>query len=133
MKQIVFIVGILLAALLLSPSKRTISEHIAMTGHETTLCEKTTDSDMKERLEKISKDLRGSNFLTPRRPVQSTYNQPSARILKTATRLLYDVRLRGADQLQRISEYNSLCQTINYSALLTRTGYHVLALRKLLI
>ena len=43
------------------------------------------------------------------------------------------LRLKGHDLISKLLEYNSITHHINYSALLTRNGYHVFALRKLLI
>ena len=91
-------------------------------------------TDMPHRLEKVGKDLKNSKALTSRRNVQTT-NCAShlSRIQRHAVRILQDIRLKGEDKLQKVSEYVSYCQRVNYSSLLCRMGYHVYALRKIVI
>jgi len=133
MKKILFIMGLLLVTLLFIPDEQINSESNAMVEREAIMKEKNAAEEMQHRIEKISKDMRGSNFLTPRRHVQSTYYSPHIRVIRSAERIIQDIRLKGADRLQKVTEYESLRQTINYSALLRRLGYHVYALRKIVI
>lgn len=88
---------------------------------------------MQHRLEILSSDLKGSNCLTPRRTAQTSINTFDIRIQKNAEKILQIFRLKEANLLRKVSESVSICQTINRSALLVRTGYHVYALRKIII
>lgn len=133
MKQILFILGLLLTVLVFSPQEVTNSEEVATSMKESFVIEKSAAADMQHRFEVISRDLRNSNCLTPRRHVQSTFRIPDVRVVKTAVRFLQEIRMKGLGQLVKVTEYESLRQTINYSSLYCRWGYHVYALRKIVI
>lgn len=132
MKKILFLMGLLLAVLLFLPAEEIDMDSSVQAEREAVMKEKNTADDMKHRIEVISKDLKSSNGLTSRRHVQSTHYSPQCRILKLSERILQELRLKGTDQLQKVSEYISIRQTLHYSALLTCKGYHIFALRKII-
>lgn len=125
--------GLLLAVWLFIPSEDLNSEEMARFGSEAVMKEKKASEDTQQRIETLSKDLRGNNFLTPRRNVQPTGSFQHIRVVKQAERILQEIRLKESEQLRKVSEFLSTCQTINHSTLLVRNRYHILTLRKLLI
>jgi len=133
MKNILFIIGLIIAIFLFASEKETNGDQSIMAQREAVMKEKNAATDMQHRLEIISNDLRNSNCLTPRRNIQTTNHVPAIRVTKSAERILHYIRLKDAGQLQKVSEYVTVCQTINFSALLCSTGYHVYALRKIII
>ncbi|MCD7978568.1 MAG: hypothetical protein LUG51_16045 [Tannerellaceae bacterium] len=132
MKYFLFITTLLLSlTLFLSNEKEMNCDEQIMKEREAIMQDRSMD--IPYRLEVLSKDMRSNNFLTPRRNVQSTNYHFNTRIMRHAVKLLYDIRIKGTGRLQKISEHISFCQTINYSSLLCRKGYHIYALRKLII
>ncbi len=92
-----------------------------------------SSSDMEECLEILSKDLKTCHFLTPRRNIQHVHQTINSRVIKHITKLLRDSRLKGEQKLYKISHIHSHRLTIHLSSLLCRRGYHIYALRKILI
>lgn len=134
MKKFLFIFSLLLAALLFLPEEGRSSEDFSLLDREEVLKEKNTYEETQQRIEIISKDFKGINCLTPRRNVQTTCYSHHIRVVKQAEdRLLQRIRFKEQEQLRKVLEYLSTCQTINYSTLLVRDGYHIFTLRKLLI
>lgn len=133
MKKFLFIIGLFIAIFLFVTEKETNSDTCILAQREAIMKEKNAATDMQHRLEVISNDLRNSNCLTPRRNVQTSYQVPALRVTKSAIRILHDIRLKGADRQQKVSEYVTICQTTNRSALLCNRGYHVYALRKIIL
>lgn len=101
-------------------------------SQEAVMKEKKT-SDVQHRLEILSNELKESNCLTPRRNIQTSGFSFDLRILKNVERALRDIRLKEINQLCKVSEDVSLSQTINFYTLLSRMGYRVYSLRKILI
>lgn len=132
MKNFLFILTLLLGTLLFSPEMETNSDFTSLSDKEVVMKEKDS-ADMQHHLEVLSSDLKGSNCLTPRRTAQTTVNTFDIRIQKNAEKILQIIRLKEANLLRKVSENVSTCQTINRSALLARMGYHVYALRKIII
>ncbi len=95
--------------------------------------EENAATDVQHRLEVITNDIKNSNCLVPRRNVQTYQFIPRINVFKNTVRIFQDIRLKGAEQLQKVSEYLSGQQTINYSILRSVKGYHVYALRKIII
>lgn len=132
-KNILFIVGLLMGMLLFAPEEETNSNELFMaTGQEAVMKEKSS-SDVQHRLEVLSNELKGSNCLTPRRNIQTSNFSFELRVLKNVEKTLRDMRLKEVNQLCKVSEDVSIGQTINVSTLLCRMGYHVYSLRKILI
>lgn len=134
MKKYLFILGLFMAFFLHIPSETEIYEgNDSLTEYEHSIKEKNAAADTQKRFEQIGKDMRNSNFLTPRRHIQTNYTSTHLRVVRNAVRIIQDIRLKEASQLQRVSEYVTLCQTTNYSILLSRLGYRIYALRKIII
>lgn len=132
MKKILFILTLLFGILLFAPDQGIKSDDVLMPEEEVVMKEKGA-SDMEHQLEILSKDLKGSNCLTPRRVAQSSPNTFNLRVFKNAEKFLQVIRLKEANLLRKVSEDVSNYQTINRSTLLSRMGYHVYALRKIII
>ena len=115
MKNFLFILGLLISFMLFAPEEGTKSMDEVMSA--------TKEAVMKEK----------NNCLTPRRISQTTNNTIEIRIWKNMEKSLQDMRLRGVNQLHRVSQHISTYQIINLSTLLCRMGEHVFALRKLII
>ncbi|MDR1880086.1 MAG: hypothetical protein LBQ78_04070 [Tannerellaceae bacterium] len=130
MKYMLYIIGIVFAVLFFH-REGTDGEAVGMAGQETVLKEKS--GGWQHQMEVIGKDLKSSNALTPRRNIQPTSQVPDARALKNTVKMLQDIRLKRTEQCRKVSEYVSLCQTLNLSSLLCRMGYRVYALRKIII
>ena len=119
MKNFLFILGLLISFMLFAPEEGTKSMD--------------DTADAQRRFEVLSNELKSSNCLTPRRISQTTNNTIEIRIWKNMEKSLQDMRLRGVNQLHRVSQHISTYQIINLSTLLCRMGEHVFALRKLII
>lgn len=132
MKNFLFILTLLFGILLFAPEDVASNDVVNIPEKETVMKEKKT-SDMQHQLEILSNDLKSSNCLTPRRIVQPTTNTFNLRIQKGAEKVLQVIRLKEANLLGKVSENVTICQTINLSTLLSRMGYHVYALRKIII
>ncbi|MDR0749231.1 MAG: hypothetical protein LBF62_06640 [Tannerellaceae bacterium] len=110
------------------------NDSAALNKREAVVLEKNAAKDMQHRFEIISNDLRNSNFRTPRRSVQNTNISPdNNRVIQNLIRILQGFQLKGREQLRKVSEYVAECQTLNLASLLSRRGYHVYALRKIII
>lgn len=90
-------------------------------------------ADMQHHLEILSNDLKSSNCLTPRRTIQNISNTLNIRLLKIEKKVIQYFRLKEINLLRKVSEEVTICQTINFSILLCRRGYHVYGLRKIII
>lgn len=99
---------------------------------EAVMIEKGT-ADMQHNLEILSSDLKGCNCLTPRRSIQNVSNTLNIRLLKIEEKAIQYFRLKEINLLRKVSEEVTICQTINFSTLLCRMGYHVYGLRKIII
>jgi len=135
MKKYLFIIGLFMAFFLnTSREKAEMYEGSELlTEYSCSVKEVNTAADTQKRFEQIGKDMRNSNCLTPRRHVQSNYISSHLRVVRNAVRIIQDIRLKEASQLQRVTEYVTSCQTTNYSILLSRLGYWIYALRKIVI
>ncbi len=134
MKRMLYIAGLFCMLLLFGISHdEVLNDSQTIVTSEAIMKEKNSKADMQHRLEMISNDLKNSNFRTPRRTIQLNTNTQNANSLYNYIRTLQEFRMKGANQLQKISEYVAYCQTSNYSTLLCRMRYHVYALRKIII
>ena len=107
MKNFLFILGLLISFMLFAPEEGTKSMDEVMSA--------TKEAVMKEKIS------------------QTANNTIEIRIWKNMEKSLQDMRLRGVNQLHRVSQHISTYQIINLSTLLCRMGEHVFALRKLII
>lgn len=133
MKKFLFIIGLLMGILLLAPGEDSESNSELIAANREAVMKEKGASDIQHNLEILSNELKESNCLTPRRNIQASGFSLDLRIHKTAERLLQYIRLKGENQLCKVSENVSAYQTINFSSLLCRMGYHIYALRKILI
>lgn len=133
MKNFLFIFTLLLGMLLFIPKEEWKASDSQRVAQKEAVMKDKGMADIQYHLEILSNDLKGSNCLTPRRVVQSGNNTIDIRIQKSAEKFLQLLRLKEENMLRKISEGVSLCQTINLSTLLCRKGYHVYALRKIII
>ena len=128
MKNFLFILGLLISFMLFAPEEGTKSMDEVMSATKEAVMKEKNTADAQRRFEVLS-----SNRLTPRRISQTTNNTIEIRIWKNMEKSLQDMRLRGVNQLHRVSQHISTYQIINLSTLLCRMGEHVFALRKLII
>lgn len=134
MKNFLFILTLLFGMLLFVPEE-VQKDHTTLDLHtqkEAIMMEKGA-SDMQHNLEILSSDLKGSNCLTPRRTIQNAGNTSNIRLLKIEEKAIQFFRLKEINLLRKVSEEVTICQTINFSSLLCRMGYHVYGLRKIII
>ncbi len=90
-------------------------------------------ADLQHNLEILSCDLKSCNCLTPRRTTQNISNTLNIRLLKIEKRTIRYFRFKEINILRKVSEEVTTYQTINFSTLLCRMGYHVYGLRKIII
>ena len=129
MKNFLFILGLLISFMLFAPEEGTKSMDEVMSATKEAVMKEKNTADAQRRFEV----LKSSNCLTPRRISQTANNTIEIRIWKNMEKSLQDMRLRGVNQLHRVSQHISTYQIINLSTLLCRMGEHVFALRKLII
>lgn len=134
MKQFLVIIGFVLSAVLFFNRNEKVQMFaMSIAQANETVMEEPADHDMETCIAVLSSDLKNSNLLSPRRVVQTiTYNF-NLRTQNQVEKTYQFLRLKGHDLISRLLENVSITHHINYSALLTRNGYHVFALRKLLI
>ena len=134
MKQFVFLIGFIFSTMFFMADRENVGEHVSFyLQEEQTVLEKEGINDIESCLAVLSEDLKNSNLLAPRRVIQTvTYN----------LNLRFQHQIVKVKQLLRLKEYNSITKLleetsnfhhINFSALLSSNGYHIYALRKLLI
>ncbi len=133
MKNFLFILGLLISFMLFAPEEGTKSMDEVMSATKEAVMKEKNTADAQRRFEVLSNELKSSNCLTPRRISQTANNTIEIRIWKNMEKSLQDMRLRGVNQLHRVSQHISTYQIINLSTLLCRMGEHVFALRTLII
>ena len=129
MKNFLFILGLLISFMLFAPEEGTKSMDEVMSATKEAVMKEKNTADAQRRFEVLSNELKSSNCLIS----QTTNNTIEIRIWKNMEKSLQDMRLRGVNQLHRVSQHISTYQIINLSTLLCRMGEHVFALRKLII
>ncbi|MCD8043352.1 MAG: hypothetical protein LUH10_09840 [Tannerellaceae bacterium] len=132
MKKILVILTFFCSFLLLGSAEESGSNEFTVPGGKEDVLKENT-STTQQSIEILSKDLRSGNFLTPRRNVQVFNTSSHARVAQQINKLLRVLRVKGEDRLCRILEFNTYCQTVKLSSLLCRRGYHIYALRKIVI
>lgn len=133
MKNFLFIVTLLLGALLFLPEEESKAADHSVSARTETVMKENSASDSQQKLEIIRNELQESKGLTSRRLAQTVHPTLNCRFQKSAEKLLQLLRLKEENSLRKISEEVSLRQTIHLSTLLCRKGYHIYALRKILI
>ena len=100
--------------------------------HNEVVKEKNDYSDIQNRIMTLKSDLSTSTCLTPR-TVQLTPSFLCERITRLAEKILQDVRIKEENLLRKTSEGVALTESLLVSALRSSAGYHVFALRKIII
>ena len=122
MKNFLFILGLLISFMLFAPEEGTKSMDEVMSATKEAVMKEKNTADVQRRFEVLSNELKSSNCLTPRRISQTANNTIEIRIWKNMEKSLQDMRLRGVNQLHRVSQHISTYQIINLSTLLCRMG-----------
>lgn len=135
MKSFLFILTLLFGILLFVPEEGKSNDTVLdMSEQKEAVMKEKNAADMQHHLEVLSNDLKEVNCLTPRRAMQSTGNSTfNIRLLKIEEKVHQYFHLKKENLLLKISEEVTTYQTINISTLLCRTGYHIYALRKIII
>lgn len=133
MKNFLFIFTLLLGLVLFLPEEESKAADQPVAARTETVMKENSASDSQQKLEIIRNELKESKGLTSRRTVQTVNPTVNFRFQKSVEKLLQLLRLKEENSLRKISEEVSLRQTIHLSTLLCRKGYHVYALRKILI
>lgn len=133
MKNFLFIIGLLISAMLFVPEEETKSWDMVASATQETIMEENEDSEHQRNFVVLSKGLKSSNCLIPRRISQTSGHSFHLRVWKNMEKLLQDMRLRGENKLHKVIHHTSTDQTAHISTLLCRMAEHVYALRKLII
>ena len=110
MKNFLFILGLLISFMLFAPEEGTKSMDEVMSATKEAVMKEKNTADAQRRFEVLSNELKSSNCLTPRRISQTTNNTIEIRIWKNMEKSLQDMRLRGVNQLHRVSQHISTYQ-----------------------
>jgi hypothetical protein len=110
-----------------SPSQPPVTEQASLTGKEDA-------SGAKHGLAMLSSDSNGRTCVLPRQTTgQSVHHTANERTLRSLEKQTQQFRLKGENRLRKTHERVSDSQKTDYFTLLSRRGYYVIALRKLLI
>lgn len=132
-KQFLYIIGFLFALLLFSPNDQKSDLCPTHLQETQSVMEETEQANREQHIAILKDDLKNSNLLSPRRTLQSVSSQFHIRSQSQTEKNIQYFRLKGYDLMAKLLEEKSITHHINYSTLLCRNGYHVFALRKLLI
>lgn len=133
MKKVLSILGLLCAICLLNPGNG--SDSMAYASEQTESCtlqNNPLDSQQKQLMFELSDGLKKSACIAPR-GFQIPSSSPTERSYRSILRFVRIAQLKEDNNLHKTSETVSVFQTINYSSLLCRSGYHIYALRKIII
>lgn len=133
MKQFLYIIGFLFTLLLLSPSEPKSNGSPIHLQETQSVMEETETANREQHLAILKDDLKNSNLLSPRRTIQNFSSNFNIRFQSQTEKNIQYFRLKGYDLVAKLLEEKSIIHHINYSTLLCRNGYHIFALRKLLI
>lgn len=129
------ILGLLCAICLLNPGYGYGSgdtAHAARQTEDCTLQNNSPESQQKQLMFELSDGLKKSACVAPR-GFQLPVSSPTERTCRNITRFIRIAQLKEDNNLHKTSETVSVFQTINHSSLLCRSGYHIYALRKIII
>ena len=90
-------------------------------------------TDMQHHLDILSNELKDTNCLVPRRSIQTSSSTLNIRLFKFEKKILQISYLKKTNLLRKVSEEVTTFQTIKFSTLLCRMGYHIKGLRKIII
>ncbi len=122
-----------MAMLFFSPSEEEASGFPASLLEKEATMKETGKALQEQYLTILTENIKNSNLLTPRRAISLLTFSINLRSQSHIGKAIQQLRLRGHDLMEKLSEEKSITHHINYSTLLCRNGYHILALRKLLI
>lgn len=134
MKRFLLIFGIFTGLLLFAFNVSIDSEselHTAL--QETLMSEQDETTDIQQKIEAISNELKSSNCLAPRRVIQTTNPLVNLRLSNSGEKTLQLFRLKQESIFYKLTKSLSIRQTLYISSLQCRMGHHVFALRKLII
>lgn len=133
MKRTFYILSLLLGVVLFMPNEiqQESSCVFNLVGGDSVWEE--VQSDWEHQIEIISKDLQDSNCLALRRSSQTTSPTNNLRLFRTELKAHQFFCIKKTNLLRKVLEEVNTYQSINYSSLLCRMGYHVYGLRKILI
>ena len=133
MKKTLYILFLLVGIVLFIPNEtqQESSAIFDLVGEESVWEE--GQSDWEHHIEVISNDLQDSHCLALRRSSQITYPTSNLRLFRTELKAHQFFCMKKTNLLRKVLEEVSTYQSINYSSLLCRMGYHVYGLRKILI
>lgn len=133
MKKIFCIVALFCLALLLNLfSGFSNTDSNAIVSVQSIIEVEDNSSHENEVRFELSKELKESSCLLPR-VQQSSNSSWVQRITRSDNKLLQFLLLKEHNLLRKVSETVSAYQTINHLSLLCRSGYHIYALRKIII
>jgi hypothetical protein len=135
MKNVLLITGLFIVFLFFhSFDEELADDSFPQHTREAVVLEKNAAKDIQHRFEIIGNDLKNCNCRTPRRNVQNTNISPNNnKVIQNLIRILQDFQLKERELLRKVSEYVVERQTLNLSSLLSRRGYRVYALRKIIL
>lgn len=134
MKQFLLVIGFVLGTVLFfNQDEKAQPLDVLSTLTKEAVMEDSETRDMQTCLAVLTSDMKNSNLLSPRRVIQTITYSFNLRTQNQVEKTVQYLRLKGHDLISKLLENNSITHHINYSALLARNGYHVFALRKLLI
>lgn len=134
MKQFLLVIGFVLGTVLFfNQDEKAQPFDISSALVKEAVMEDSAGRDMETCLAVLTSDMKNSNLLSPRRVIQTITYSFNLRTQNQVEKTVQYLRLKGHDLIFKLLENKSITLHINYSALLTRNGYHVFALRKLLI
>lgn len=125
-------IGLLLIASLFLGACDTFEQEDTISSGGKSRIQAVETSEIPQRLEELSDELKSRTCLLPRRTVQLISHSVKVREEKSQ-KVFWQTRLNGENKLYRTSEFTSDCQIIQFATLLCRKGYYIYALRKLLI
>ena len=132
MKKLFYLILLFCGIFLLNPDQfGSGNDKFAVSNNEV-VKEKNDYSDIQDRIMTLKSDLSTSTCLTPR-TVQLTPSFLCERITRLAEKILQDVRIKEENLLRKTSEGVALTESLLVSALRSSAGYHVFALRKIII
>lgn len=134
MKRFLLIFGIFTGLLLFAFNVSIDSESELRTAlQETLMSEQDETTDIQQKIEAISNELKSSNCLAPRRVIQTTNPLVNLRLSNSGEKTLQLFRLKQESIFYKLTKSLSIRQTLYISSLQCRMGHHVFALRKLII
>ena len=133
MKQFLYVIGFLLLFFLFNSNREGARLHVEIPQEEDVVMVETGKADMEQCLKALSDEMKHSNLLTPRRAFVPLSCHLASRAHSQIGKNIQFWRLKEHELITKLLENEAIQHRVNYSTLLCRNGYHVFALRKLLI